>query len=254
MTEPINREGAFWNNWKNTAIPSVGTTISSPNASGAYAGYKGSQGAGNVAVDPFVADLFQMAPEEIFKVSVLLKNAGYLRNTTRKYNKTLGDAYTNASMDWSNESARTGRPNLTFRSFLLENVSAPTGGAAARNLPTRQVYAVTEDQIAADIADITMKTLGREIVDADKEADWYKDLVKGINKLYQKGTVTEVKKTKNPKTGKMEQVVTQTPGFSQEQIQQKITGAVEAADPATLERKKNLEFANWAFEKMGGRG
>ena len=121
-------------------------------------------------------------------------------------------------------------------------------------LPTRQIYAVTEDQIAADIADITLKTLGREIVDTDKEADWYKDLVKGINKLYQQGTVTTVKEVKNPKTGKMEKVVTQTPGFSKEQIQEKITGAVEAADPATLERKKNLEFANWAFEKMGGRG
>ena len=119
-------------------------------------------------------------------------------------------------------------------------------------LPTRQVYQVTEDEIAADIDEIMLKRAGRAIQDSDKQADWYQDLVKGISKLYSEGIVTSVKEVKNPKTGKMEKVVTQTPGFSKEQIAQKITSTVEAADPVSVERKKNLEFANWAFERMGG--
>ena len=119
-------------------------------------------------------------------------------------------------------------------------------------LPTRQVYQVTEDEIAADIDEIMLKRAGRAIQDSDKQADWYQDLVKGISKLYSEGIVTSVKEVKNPKTGKKEKVVTQTPGFSKEEIAQKITSTIEAADPVSVERKKNLEFANWAFEKMGG--
>lgn len=252
MTEQKKQEGAFWNNWKGTAIPATGATISNPNASGAYSGFKGGQTT-SVAVDPFVADLMRMNPDEIFQVSTLLKNSNYLRNTTRRYNKTLGDAYSRASMDWSNESARTGRPTLTFREFLIENFS-PSGAGAGPALPSRQVYAVTPEQIENDINEIVVAKGGRTITDADKQADWYRDLVRGINKLYSRGIVTEVKKVKNPKTGKMERVVTQTPGFSEEKISEKITTAFEQADPASIERKQNIEFANWAFQKMGGRG
>ena len=119
---------------------------------------------------------------------------------------------------------------------------------------TRQIYTVTPEQIDADINDVAQKVLGRTITDADKEADWYDDLVKGITKMAGRGTTTEVKTVKNKKTGKLERQVIQTPEVTKEAITERITGAVEAADPAALERKQNLDFANWAFQKMGGRG
>lgn len=119
---------------------------------------------------------------------------------------------------------------------------------------TRQVYQYSPEQIDADINDVAFKVLGREITDQDKSADWYKELTGAINKMVSKGTTTEVKQVRNPKTGKLEQVVTQTPKFTKEKAEAAITEAVEIADPETLERKKNLDFANWAFEKMGGRG
>lgn len=250
MTEK-KTEGAFWNNWKNSAIPATGTTISSPGGSARYPGWKGTATTTDVAVDPFVADLLQMNPQEIFQVSTLLKNAGYLRNASRKYNKTLGDAYSQASMEWSNESARTGRPNLTFRDFLLENVMAQAGGAAPQ-VPTRQVYNVTAAQIDADIEEIAMKRLGRSLQEEDRKAEWYNDLVKGVQKLYSQGVVSEpAKMVKNKKTGKMERVVTQTPGYSQEQVTQKITSAVEAADPESLARKERVDFTKWFFGRGG---
>lgn len=146
MADPKKPEGAFWNNWKGTAIPATGSTVSKPNASGAYSGFKGGQ-ATSVAVDPFIADLLQMDSKELLAVSQLLKDAGYLRNTTSKYNKTLGDAYSRASMDWSNESARTGRQGLTFRAFLQENVTAPTG-AAAQKPGTQKTVRVDDDTTA----------------------------------------------------------------------------------------------------------
>ena len=146
MADPKKPEGAFWNNWKGTAIPATGSTVSRPNASGAYSGFQGSQQS-SVAADPFIADLLRMDSKELLAVSQLLKDAGYLRSTTSKYNKTLGDAYSRASMDWSNESARTGRQGLTFRAFLQENVTAPTG-AAAQKPGTQKTVRVDDDTTA----------------------------------------------------------------------------------------------------------
>ena len=139
-------EGAFWNNWKGTAIPATGSTISNPNASGAYSGYKSGQ-ATSVAVDPFIADLLQMDSKELLAVSQLLKDSGYLKNTTSKYNKALGDAYQRASQDWTTESARTGRQGLTFRSFLQENTTAP-GAANAQRPSTQKTVRVDDDTTA----------------------------------------------------------------------------------------------------------
>lgn len=251
MEEKKKPEGAFWNNWKNTAIPATGTTISRPGMSGAYAGYQGGQST-SVAVDPFVADLMNMGPEAILQTSTLLKNAGYLRNTTRKYNKTLGDAYSKANMDWSNESARTGRPALTLREFLIENITPETGAARGPSLPTRQVYEVRKADIEADINEIALPRLQREIVEADKQQDWYKNLVKGIQEMYAKGTVTTTKQVVNPKTGKKENVVTQSPKFSKEQIEEKITTTLTKADPESVARANRLDFARRYFG--GGRG
>lgn len=243
-------EGAFWNNYKGTARPAT-TTISSPNASGANTTYRGTAGNSSVAADPFIADLIAMSDQDRLLVSELLVKSGYLRTPTSKYNKKLGDAYQQASNDWQVESARTGREGFTFRQFLQENAAAPAGATAA-NIPTRQIYDVPKIQIEDDVNTMAQNILGRTITDADKQQDWYNDLIKGINKMYQSGTLTTVKNVKNKKTGKMEKQVIQEPGFSKEKITERITTTLEQADPLAVERKKNLEFANWAIQKMGG--
>lgn len=249
-------QGAFWNNWKNQAIPASGTTVSSTRTSGAYSGFQGgTTGGDNVAVDPYVADVLSMSDADRLAASRLLKAAGYLKYETSKYNKALGDAYREAANDWAVEAARTGRTGLTLKDFLQENVIPTTGRGGAggiSNIPTRSVYQYTPEQLDAKISELANSLLGRELVAADKEADWYKGLNKALNKMIAKGTVSTTKRVKNPKTGKLETVVTQTPEVTAEAIQQKITGALTAADPVSIERKKNLDFANWAFDKMGG--
>jgi len=120
-------------------------------------------------------------------------------------------------------------------------------------LPTRQVYQVTEDEIAADIDEIMLKKAGRTVQDSDKDMGWYQDLVKGISKLYSEGVVTTVKEIKNPKTGKMEKVVTQAPGFSKEQIAEEITSTIEAEDPASVQRKQRIDNTKWLLSR-GGKG
>lgn len=120
-------------------------------------------------------------------------------------------------------------------------------------LPTRQVYQVPEAETDADINEFLQKRAGRTLQDTDRNEDWYNDLVKAINKLYSKGIVTTVQEVKNPKTGKMEKVVTQAPGFSKEQVEQKIVSAIESADPESVDRKQRLDFTKW-FYGRGGQG
>jgi hypothetical protein len=132
------------------------------------------------------------------------------------------------------------------------------GGKAAGKKPkadlSRSIYQYSPEQIDADINEVAQKILGRQIVDADKSADWYQDLTNGLNKMISKGTTTTTKLVKNKKTGKLEQVTTQTPEFTKEKAVETIESAVKAGDPVSVARKQNLDFANWAFEKMGGRG
>lgn len=166
--------------------------------------------------------------------------------------RALWDLSVDGASDWYATS--NGQQKVTPEQYLGWYASGKTKGKGEGNLPTRQIYEVRKEDIEADINDIAMRTLGRTIVDTDKNSEWYKNLVNGVSELYSKGTVTSTKQTVNPKTGKKENVVVQSPKFSKEQITQKITSAVETADPETLARKKNLDFAEWAFKKMGGQG
>lgn len=135
-------EGAFWNNWKNSALPSSGSTIS--NVQGGYTGFKGGQT--SIATDPFAVALLNASPAEIKSVADLLVSAGYLKASTSKYNKTLADAYSRANSDLAVDASRTGRTGLTLRQFLQENVQ-PGKGAKG---PTSQKTTRVDDDTTAD--------------------------------------------------------------------------------------------------------
>lgn len=162
--------------------------------------------------------------------------------------RALWDLSVAGASDWYATS--NGQQKITPEQYLGWYSSGKKKKGPA--LPTRQVYQVTEDEIDADIDKILQQRAGRTLQDADRSEDWYKDLASGINKLYNKGIVTTVQEIKNPETGKVEKVVTQTPEFSKEEITKRITSAVEKADPLSVQRKQNLELENWARSKMAG--
>ena len=167
--------------------------------------------------------------------------------------RALWELSVDGASDWYATS--NGQQKITPEQYLTWYAGGKAGGGAggkAKADLSRQIYQYSPEQIDADINEVAMKVLGREIVDADKEADWYKDLTKGLNKMISKGITTTTKLVKNKKTGKLEQVTTQTPEFTKEKAAGAIETAVTEADPMAVERKKNLDFAAWAFEKMGG--
>jgi len=161
--------------------------------------------------------------------------------------RTLWDLSVDGASDWYATS--NGKQKITPDQYLGWYVGGQKKGPA---LPSRSIYQYAPEQLAAKIDETAQNLLGRAITDADKTASWYQDLNKALNKMVMQGTVTTTKQVKNPKTGKMENVTIQKPEVTAEALGQTITSALEEADTAALERKKNLDFANWAFKKMGG--
>lgn len=162
--------------------------------------------------------------------------------------RALWDTAVAGASDWYATS--NGTQKVTPEQYLNWYVG---GTKTAAKVPSRSIYEYAPEQLAAKIDDVAQNLLGRAITDADKAASWYQNLNKTLNDMVMQGNVTEpTKKIKNPKTGKMENVTIQRPEVTTEKLQQTITSALTEADPASLERKKNLDFANWAFKKMGG--
>lgn len=237
--------------WKTTGLPASGSTVS-PSATNNNPGFKGNQEGLFVTTDPYAVEALNMDPKERLAISKLLVGARYLKKPTSKYSKTFADALIKASQDFAVEATRTGRPELTIRSFLTENFQEPTGTGAS-NLPSRSIYQYTEADKVAMLNEVSQSLRGQDITEADKSAKWYKDLKKSIDNMISTGTLSTTKKVKNPKTGKLEVQTVQTPGFSKEQIATTAEKAIRKATPEEVARKERVDFTGWLFDTLGGK-
>jgi len=246
-------ENGFFNNWKNTGLPSSGSTVSGSTSSNGNLGFKGGTtgAASTLGQDPYVIDALNMLPKERLALSKLLKNAGYRVSASSKYNKNLGDAYREAANNFQAESVRTARPTLTLTEFLIENVQAGTGDGAP-NIPSRSIYQYTDADRQKMIDDVSVTLRGQGITEADKAADWYKGLRKSIDKMISTGTLQSSKKVRNPKTGQLETQIISTPGFSQEQAAATAEKAIRKATPEDVARKERVDFTSWMLGTLGG--
>jgi len=245
-------ESGFFNNWKNTGLPPSGSVISNPTSSNGNLGFQsGTTSSTVVGQDPYVIDALNMSPTDRLALSKLLKNAGYLKTASSKYNKLLGDAYREAANDFQVESVRTARPSLTLTQFLTENIQVSTTDGTP-NIPSRSIYQYTEADREKMIDDVSVTLRGQGITDADKSAKWYKDLRKSIDNMISTGTVQSSKKVKNPKTGQLETQIVATPGFSQEQATATAEKAIRQATPEDVERKERVDFTSWMLGTLGG--
>jgi hypothetical protein len=247
-------EQGFFNNWKNTGLPASGSVFSNPTASNGNLGFKSGSTAqsSTSGQDPYVIDALNMAPKDRLALSKLLKNAGYLRTASSKYNKRLGDAYREAANDYQAEAVRTARPAFTLKQFLTENVQ-PVSGTGAPNLPSRNIYKYTEADKISMLNEVSQSLRGQDITEEDKSAKWYKDLKKSVDNMIATGTLSTTKKVMNPKTKQLEVQTVQTPGFSKEQVATTAEKAIRAATPEDVARKERVEFTGWMFNTLGGR-
>lgn len=245
-------ESGFFNNWKNSGLPASGSTISNPGAANGNLGFKGGQAGANVAAEPAIVEILSMNPKDRLALSKLLKSAGYIKTASSKYNKKLADAYSTAAQEAATEAQRTGRPTLTLREFLVENVQAPTG-TGGTTLPQREIYKKTEADRIAMLNQVSQTLRGQDITEEDKTQKWYTDLKKSIDKMIDAGSVRTVTKQVNPKTKKLESVAVTVPGYSEEQVAATAEKAIRKATPEEVARKERVDFTGWLFSSLGGK-
>jgi len=164
--------------------------------------------------------------------------------------RSLWDLSVDGASDWYATS--NGKQKVTPEQYLGWYI----GGTKKAPKPdiARSIYAYSPEQIGEDIDKVAQSVLGRTINEEDKVAEWYTDLTKAITKMASKGTTTEVKDIRNPKTGKLERVTTQTPEFTTQKAKEKISTTLREVAPEDVARKERVDFTKWLFSQMGGRG
>lgn len=203
----------------------------------------------SAAAEKYITSLVTQNPKLYARIRNAVKQA-----TGRTYNDpALLGTWISRTVENLNNAADPNAKKVTVEDLLrgAAALKISTAGAPKENLPTRQVYQTSPETIEKNIDTLANSVLRRSITEEDKMADWYKNLSKGISDMISQGIVTTTSVVKNPKTGKKETLVTQTPGYSAEQIAQKTTAALEAADPEAVERSKRLAFTGWLLGQSG---
>jgi hypothetical protein len=128
---------------------------------------------------------------------------------------------------------------------LLSDTLKGVGGGEA-NLPQRSISKLDKDTVFSQIDDWSSNTLMRKLNDDEKESLF--TLLNDLNT----GTVTEYKKTKNKKTGKLESVSVTTPGLTEAQAQKTIEDRLKELNPDDYDRAKRIDFSSWLSQNMAG--
>jgi hypothetical protein len=142
-------------------------------------------------------------------------------------------------------SASNGANKITVDNVL--NLFAKPPAADAATDPTRQIYKYTDENVKAMINETYQKTYTR-----DATPEELASLMSPTKAKLETGTLTTTKKVKNPKTGVMENVVTQTPGASTTDVQATLAEQLKQLHPEEADLTARLGFASWLSKNVQG--
>lgn len=222
-------------------------------------------GAGTAALRDYRAEqktAFQtvrnMTPKQRKDLITSLKNAGYNPpNISDVYTDELANEYLLAIGQNAIRSKQFGE--MSFAEFLaektLENNARKRAGGGVKTTTDTDVSITrrTAGQVDADINEIAVKVLGRDISEEDKAEDWYANLVNSINKMYEKGTkivTTSTTKRGDGATVSGSRRVT-TPSVAEADIDALIERRLRKNDPESVGRKERLDFVSWLNKSLG---
>lgn len=198
----------------------------------------------NIPLTPTTVD--SVANAEVYndaqltKIGLVLKKLNYPVKSTVASVKTLLATEPELIQLMSN--------SKTYSDFLtgLEKQYLPgLDTPAAPNYPTRQIYKYGDDAIAKLVDSAYESQYGRTATEEEKQAK-----IASIRKELEVGTLSTTKQVKNPKTGKMENVVTQQQqGLTTAEATTKLEEQLKASNPEAYQRNKALEF-NSALQKI----
>lgn len=168
------------------------------------------------------------------------KNVGNSKETIRKI---LSDDPVISTIVKANQD----RGFIAVRDALLRDYTPVNVTTTAENIPSRTISKVDPvvfgEVINKVFEKVAMKRGTPEQVNA---------LVAEFLPQMETGTLTETKKVKNPKTGKLESVTTVTPGMSQEKAQVSIEQRIKDLYPDEVDRTSRINFNSWLSKNTLG--
>ena len=127
----------------------------------------------------------------------------------------------------------------------LELLNMSMQGASATDVNIqRQIREIDKGTLAEVAQAFAINTRGKKLNDVELQ-----EALDMADKIIQKGVVTKTEKVRNPKTGRLENVLKTTGGFSQEKFESKLTQKFEEETPELLERRKAFEGLD-IFQKI----
>ena len=143
--------------------------------------------------------------------------------------------------------ANQGKGFFAVRDALLRDFTPVNVKETAENLPARTISKVDPvvfgEVINSVFQRVAMKKGTPEQVNA---------LVQEFLPKLETGTLTETKKVKNPKTGKLESVTTVTPGMSQDKAEISIEQKIKELYPDEVDRAARINFGSWLGKNTAG--
>ena len=133
---------------------------------------------------------------------------------------------------------------VTPMQLLNDTLKGVKGDEAT--LPTRSISQLDRATSFQAFDNWAEKKLMRTLSDEEKE-----DLFKEVEKL-NTGTLTEYKKVRNKKTGKMENVQTTTPGLTPGELQTTVEQKLIDLNPDDADRTSRIRFADWLSGNVAG--
>lgn len=122
-----------------------------------------------------------------------------------------------------------------------------TKSGTGTTIPTRQIYQYSDDDIRTIVDESYMNSVGRKATPEEFAAR-----LASVRTDLSVGTLTTTKKIKNPKTGALENVVTQEAGPTKTSIQTGLETEIKAAAPEEVDIKQRGEFASWLSQNAAG--
>lgn len=135
-------------------------------------------------------------------------------------------------------------PKITPLQLLTDSLKSVKGDEPT--LPTRAISQLDKAKTYEALDQWGLSKIGQKL-DAAQKAELF-DLLNKANT----GTVTEYKKVKNAKTGKLENVQITKPGLTAESSEAIVEKKLKESNPEEYERRKAFEFANDFNKIMSG--
>lgn len=190
-------------------------------------GNAGRIGAGGNLID-------SMSTSQRTALAKLLKKLGHNVTSVSEMKTTLNAYYVNEYNASTNYEA-------LYSSLAADYIPGMETGAGASNLPTQTITQYSDDQLKSITNTITQNFLGKNISDAD-----WKLVQPKLRALVEKGTTTTTKQV----GGK--NVVTVSPGFSQQAAQTIIEKQLGQTAQQDLQVKQYQDNLDWLSQNMAG--